>query len=449
MHNRWEDIIKSENGTFGGFGPTWAIAAVGDNGDPNYLEYAKGFSAAANLLLDEIIKAKGLKFPADLFVYPICFNMRHSVELRLKHTVVNLQRIASIKKTELDTAILGSHDIGKIWDFVIHQALKLDKRYATFIKELNVYIVDIADVDPTGQTFRYPYNQESVKHLTGVSTINLVLLRERFSELEKIMDELFYFNEFLVEEYSLGSFTTHLSRADLFEIASRLPPVSSWVDPTFDITRNSIKEEFQISGNELSTAINLVKNNYETALLISAPQALTGITLENFYDFFYEWFKLHDLQKMNESLEESFSLSAHNPSDFEEMSKFSQIATSSAELLSAKFSPEPLAVLNALYYFSGEWKFSESYYYNFQLALERFIQEKSHISVFKQSVRHLLNKPKALDAILQSLYFLGNSELASNIIKKYNLVYHLPWIESAINRRLFKKPDLWGYKEHY
>ena len=41
-----------DNKTFTGSGPTWANACVGDNGQPNYIEYSKGYSKAANLLLN-------------------------------------------------------------------------------------------------------------------------------------------------------------------------------------------------------------------------------------------------------------------------------------------------------------------------------------------------------------------------------------------------------------
>ena len=67
------------NQTFTGSEPTWANACVGDNGQPNYIEYSKGYSKAANLLLNNVLNTRGKE--VDLYIYPICFNMRHSALL--------------------------------------------------------------------------------------------------------------------------------------------------------------------------------------------------------------------------------------------------------------------------------------------------------------------------------------------------------------------------------
>ncbi|WP_288689012.1 hypothetical protein [uncultured Acinetobacter sp.] len=88
-----------DNKTFTGSGPTWANACVGDNGQPNYIEYSKGYSKAANLLLNYILNSKGEQI--DHLIYPICFNMRHSIELRLKGAIEEIRLLAHIKKIDL------------------------------------------------------------------------------------------------------------------------------------------------------------------------------------------------------------------------------------------------------------------------------------------------------------------------------------------------------------
>ena len=68
-----------KNLTFRGGEPFWANACVGENGMPNYYDYAKGFSEGANLLIRAALSNNGCEYPVDTFIYPICFNMRHSV----------------------------------------------------------------------------------------------------------------------------------------------------------------------------------------------------------------------------------------------------------------------------------------------------------------------------------------------------------------------------------
>lgn len=88
---------------------------MGNNGNPSYVEYSKGFSTAANMLLDQVIDDGGIHLYVDELIYPICFNMRHSVELRLKGAIDELFEIAAIKGSSFVFDSATSHDIGIIW----------------------------------------------------------------------------------------------------------------------------------------------------------------------------------------------------------------------------------------------------------------------------------------------------------------------------------------------
>ncbi len=77
------------NNTFRGCEPTEYNTCVGKNGDPSYAEYANGFCDAALHLIDAAIERKAM----DEQIYPICFSMRHAIELRLKQYVFALKSI--------------------------------------------------------------------------------------------------------------------------------------------------------------------------------------------------------------------------------------------------------------------------------------------------------------------------------------------------------------------
>ncbi|WP_053979626.1 hypothetical protein [Marinagarivorans algicola] len=77
------------NNIFRGCEPTEYNACVGKNGDPSYAEYANGFCDAALHLIDAAIERTAM----DEQIYPICFNMRHAIELRLKQYVFALKSI--------------------------------------------------------------------------------------------------------------------------------------------------------------------------------------------------------------------------------------------------------------------------------------------------------------------------------------------------------------------
>ena len=46
----------ANNKTFIGGKPIWGNACVGNNGQPSYVEYARGYSESANLLIDTVLK---------------------------------------------------------------------------------------------------------------------------------------------------------------------------------------------------------------------------------------------------------------------------------------------------------------------------------------------------------------------------------------------------------
>src|SRR5690606_10728330 len=150
---------------------------------------------------------------------------------------------------------------------------------------LNIKINDIAEIDATGQTFRYPIDTESRKHLVNVSVINFLVLKRSFTELEATLDELHRLNNYLLEEYSWGSFTKKLSRRDLFEIATLLPHRTTWTDKSFDTTRDTIKEKFGIGSKELSDAIEKIKSHFELAPEIGVELPLLGVTKDDIYEF--------------------------------------------------------------------------------------------------------------------------------------------------------------------
>jgi hypothetical protein len=101
-------------------------ACVGDNGCPDLYFYADGFADSVFLLIDAL--TSGQKAMLDTLIYPICFNLRHSVELTIKGQIEDLSRLAKLRKqplapdTEVDK-VLNQHDILKLWAFF--QAMRL------------------------------------------------------------------------------------------------------------------------------------------------------------------------------------------------------------------------------------------------------------------------------------------------------------------------------------
>ena len=163
------------NKTFMGADPTWANACVGDNGAPGIVDYAQGFASAANALLDSAIADQGIELPVDTLVYPVCFTMRHAIELFLKNVTAKVAQIGETRGASLPYFYLvASHGPRLIWGYGKTHAPTTDERFADLVSKLDEYVMDVADMDATGQVFRYPFDLENKKHLTSIGVINFV-----------------------------------------------------------------------------------------------------------------------------------------------------------------------------------------------------------------------------------------------------------------------------------
>lgn len=371
--------------------------------------------------------------------------MRHSVELRLKSAILELKLIEKSRSRELQFDSAESHDIGNIWRFFSEKARAVDDRYEKIIGRLDGKIADIAEVDATGQTFRYPLDTKSKKHLVDISIINFAVLKQSFAELEAALDDLHSLSIYLRNEYDWGSFTKRLSRKNLFELAFLLPPRSAWKEEEFDDTKNAIKKRFDIGSKELTESIKCIESHFELAPEIGLSIPLLGVEEDYLKNFFNHWFKLNnfssdkcpvDLEGFGRGSGETFSAFVNG----------SEIRDQIWNLIKSDLTPEKLAGVSALFYFARELDFSENYVriYEDDLREAKVSFENSEDAV-KTQYFHVLEKTNAVYNILRSLYFLRKSKFADRLVAIHGLDEKYSWLEEARKRTLFQKPDYCGY----
>lgn len=440
---RLERTVKRQNQTFVCAEPSHLNACVGENGNPNYVQYAIGFSQAANLLIDQVI-VDDIKYPVDDFIYPVCFNMRHSVELRLKGAISELQRLEKIAGKNLDFDLAGSHDIGRIWDFFKTKSESFDVRYRAINQKIEPTVLDIADIDATGQTFRYPVSTESQKHLVEVGNINFVVLKERFNSLEAHLDTLLDLSEFLIIEYEQGSFTKRLSRVQLFQLALDLPDYSEWQEATFSDIKNELKKKYDLGSTPLSDAINIIKNHYELAPMIGLHVELLGINKEELIRFLAYWHEYHEDAK-EKTIAGPTITSSGSIDMFEYLSRSSNLREKICEDASSWISGDKLAGLNALFYFARDCGFSERYIvqYDRECASLNVPQNSKY---FELNLMDLIRKTTCFSNILKSLFFLKHTEFAKELIEHFDWTGVFDWQERAETRQLFRLPSYSQYQ---
>ena len=278
-----------QNSTFG-LGKNFDLnACVGYNGFPNIHTYQFGYYQAVITLIESVKKSS---YNIDALVYPIVFSARHAIELFLKLQVYRLRDInKEVNGKQFESRLESIHSIKELWN-EFKELTKIDKRYEPYIEKLEDYIIDFYEVDDTGQTFRYPFDTEDVRHLTDLGCINIEIFGTRFNEMYKIIEELVQLTSLLRYEYKEGTFIKGLSREQIREIAIQLPQRNNWDSDEFSTIKKTILKNFSISSRTFSKVLNLIQKHMDFASYIGIEIPLKDLehdALRKFIDLFNKY----------------------------------------------------------------------------------------------------------------------------------------------------------------
>ena len=419
MSNKPERLF---NDTFGGLQPTDYNACVGNNGFQDTEAYTRGYIEAAMALLDEVARKEAHESNIDDIVYPISFCIRHSLELCLKGAIESLKVIKETQEIK-EYKLSSTHNIGELWEFYRKQSENIDRRYLDINQRLAEYVNDIFQIDPNGQTFRYPVDLSDEKHLTSTPIISLLRLRIRFKELAKLIYELIFANRHLREEYSIGTFIRNLSRYDLYLIACQLPCIDHWKNPEFNNTKESIKEHFSISSRTLSKAIKTIENHYELSSLIGIEKTINNITLENIVIYINQWERYHNDK----------TTKGHNFS-FESIIYNNNLERECIDQCKSKMCLEAIAAIHALYELGRESFpiYSELYQglYNSSLSdLQHAYQNDRDV----EEISHYFSKTSLKTYIFRALQVLGQKNIYHNLKENFKDLAEMPSFDITRN----------------
>jgi len=264
-------------------------ACVGNNGFPNIHTYQLGYHESVLILIDA---AKRGEYNSDSLIYPILFSARHAVELFLKKQIYLLSDIKALTlNRESENMLLTEHSLYSLWSR-FKELSRIDKRYKSYIAELEPYIEFFCEVDDTGQTFRYPLDKNKERHLTEFGCINIGIFSDKYKSMYEIIEHLSLMTGFIKAEYKQGTFVKGLSREQIFEIAQILPDRDKWSDEEFDRVKSEVLRMFDISSNTFSRALNLIQNHREFASYIGLELPLAEIGVQEL-KIFIELFNKH------------------------------------------------------------------------------------------------------------------------------------------------------------
>ena len=280
-----------------------------NNGGMGNRDYTFGFQHAADLLLRISNSFKFMTFDEEKYYiyedplfYPIAFNARHYIELSIKNLLEEFIFLRSFfeqnhrgnskfkshrfGKDEFHSdqlkKFINTHSIKKLFNKLMEVYISLDKNINNFFQENTViknFTEEIDKYDPNGETLRYrttsDYEGDNLQSLEGL--IDRRNFHENFKKIIDFFEEMFIKIDFDFMDFSTLTWTANLSRSDIEKIAKKLPKRDKWGSDDFGKIKKDILQEFNISANEFSEALNIIQEHREFMQYIGKEKFLDGI----------------------------------------------------------------------------------------------------------------------------------------------------------------------------
>jgi hypothetical protein len=208
----------------------------------------------------------------DAIVYPICFNARHFLELFLKDSI---RGVSALGTNAVQVGVISTHDLSVLWDD-FETVITRDSRLVEYGMPMKEVFKDIAAVDNSSMTFRYPHDLNENAHLSDIEHINLGVLGDRLREMFKQAEEFSLLLEILQQEYTQNTFTSKLHRGNIEAIAKRLPSHEKWAEELKPV-KKEICDQLRLSSNDFSKALELIKGHREFSNLVGIELPLSEL----------------------------------------------------------------------------------------------------------------------------------------------------------------------------
>lgn len=266
----------SFNNTFKG-GPNGASnACVGNNGWQELESYGDGYDEAVKAMYEVMKSNTGL---LDIVIHPMVFSARHRIELFIKASIKAISKIRE-NLVVSDDKLIKTHDLNSLWSIYESLANDCDFRLKPYIDKQKEIVLEFAEIDPTGETFRYPYSQSNQKHLIQTPVINVETFYKRYRELSDDMVEMTYLLDSLESEYKQNTFTNKLSRFEIACIAEELPLREKWSENEFKDIKKRIIEKYHLSSRGFSEALDVIQEHREFSMLIGIEKPIEYLSPE-------------------------------------------------------------------------------------------------------------------------------------------------------------------------
>lgn len=166
-------------------------ACVGRNGGPaNLSRYATGYFDAGARLIKSL---QDDQHWVDCLVYPVVMVYRHAIEIALKHLA---KKIPPLFRKESNLNL--THKLLDNW-MIIRPLLRQLGLKNEELDPIEQKLYEFIQIDPYGETFRYPEARDGSLQLQETSLINLEVFGEEMKLLSDFFEGCMYWLEDVYE----------------------------------------------------------------------------------------------------------------------------------------------------------------------------------------------------------------------------------------------------------
>ncbi len=159
----------------------WKQNAVAGGSYSAPYAYIAGYYQAAEILARSALQ----EGKQDTLFFPACFNYRHYVELSLKHLIVTAERFYAVLDelgsaygrlgSSAEALIINEHSLERLLRLLLERlGLVNDER---FDDNVRISLIQLHNMDPDGQTFRYSYRTDGKLSLPDQGRYDLENIR--------------------------------------------------------------------------------------------------------------------------------------------------------------------------------------------------------------------------------------------------------------------------------
>ena len=230
------------------------------------------------------------KLTIDTAIYPFMFNCRHSLELMLKQNIRALSVIECFKTgVDYDAVIdshkpeLQNHNLQNLVTLVLSQ-LDLDDQTAgakTYFDDFDTLLGEFY-IDEASDTYRYTLGKDKSIHLQNEGLISAEIVYLKYDKAYSLLSALNALINDVNETYFTGTYTNKLSRNQLEQISNKLPQRKDWGNEAFLKAKKDICDEYNLSSNDFSKALNKIQTHPEFCSHIGMEIPFESIQDETF-----------------------------------------------------------------------------------------------------------------------------------------------------------------------